>query len=232
MDEIKIYGLVSPILPDTIRYVGMTKRDLNTRLNEHWWSRGKKQTATSKWIKSLELKNIKPEIKLLETCLEKDWEDYEKFYISYYRKECNRLLNHEPGGKTSRVFSEYRKVNTALRKKEVLQICIESGEILKEYSSASDVEKELNLNKQVVSAACRGLQKEAYGYHWEYKNEKWVSKLKNRKRKIVYQSDNEGNIINTFKSVVDAANQTGYSQSYISVRCRNEKSTGKYKWNY
>ena len=232
MTEIKIYALVSPTIPDTIRYVGMTKRDLNTRLNEHWCSKNNRQTAIAKWVKSLDLKNIKPEIKLLETCLEKDWEDYEKFYISYYSKNSNKLLNHEPGGKTTRVFSEYRKVTINLRKKEVLQICIKTGKILKEYDSTSNVEKELNLNKNVIASACRGLQQKAYGYHWQYKNEKWVSKLKNKKRKIVYQSDKNGNIINIFKSVVEASNQTGYSQSYIATRCRNEKNTGEFNWNY
>jgi len=100
------------------------------------------------------------------------------------------------------VFPEYRKVNIDSRKKEVLQICLKSGKILKEYNSTSDVEKELNLNKHVIASACRGLQKESYGYHWQYKNEKWVSKLKNKKRKIVYQSDKNGNIINIFKLII------------------------------
>jgi hypothetical protein len=230
MNEIKIYALVSPNMPDIIRYVGITKRDLNTRLNEHWCSKNNKHTAVAKWNKSLELNNLKPQIKLLDICLEKDWEDYERFYISYYKN--NKLLNYEPGGKTTRVFKKYKKVNVDSRKKTVLKICIKSGKILQKYDSTSQVEDILGLNKNVIASACRGLQQKAYGYHWEYKGEKWVSKLKNKKRKVVYQSDKDDNIINIFKSVVEASDKTGYSKSYIAVRCRNEKSTGEYKWKY
>ncbi len=231
--EIKIYGLVNPEIPDVIRYVGITKRTLQLRINEHWCSRKSRNTPIANWIKSLANKNLKPEIKLIDICKFEYWEDYERFYIKYFNKLGNRLLNYEPGGKTIRVFAKYRKMNVDPRKKSVLQFDLNTGELLNEYESVAEAGRQTGNIGTVIGFACKGEQKQAYGYHWEFKNIPWVSKLKGTTRaKKVEQRDTNNNIITTFASVTEASKNTKYSESYISARCRGESSTGPYGWNY
>jgi hypothetical protein len=176
-EEIKIYGLVNPNLPNIIRYVGITSRNLNTRLVEHYCSRNNRKTPVANWIKKLEKNNIKPLIVLLDNCKKEYWEKYEKFYIKYFTKTGNNLVNYEPGGVSERVFNEYKKVNIDTRKKVVLQIDLITGELINEFESTAKIEEVLRFNKHVIASACRGYQIQSKGFHWEYKNEIWKPKL-------------------------------------------------------
>lgn len=230
VSEVKIYGLVSPDIPEKIRYVGKTKNAIRTRLNEHWCSRKKGTTPVAYWIKSLEQKGLKPQIKLLDMCSENYWEKYEKFYISYFKN--NELVNYEPGGKSTKVFKAYRKKNTDTRKKIVLQFNLNTGELLNEFTSCVEAGKELKLNSSVIAFACRGIQKMAYNFHWEYKNEKWISKLVGKPYKKVYKKDLQNNIINIYNSVGEAANDICYSKSHTSKFCRLEKTIDNFKLSY
>lgn len=66
---------------------------------------------------------------------------------------CTSKYNNEYSGNTlAATKSNYRKVK-----------CVETGEIFESIKSAKDKYKINN-----ISAACRGVQKTAGGYHWEY----------------------------------------------------------------
>lgn len=66
---------------------------------------------------------------------------------------CTSKYNNEYSGNIlAATKSHYRKVR-----------CVETGEIFESIKSAKD---KYNINN--ISAACRGVQKTAGGYHWEY----------------------------------------------------------------
>ena len=54
------------------------------------------------------------------------------------------------------------------RSKTVLQYDLE-GNLINNWSSTSEIKRELGLNQGFVSACCRGKAKSAYGYIWKYK---------------------------------------------------------------
>lgn len=53
--------------------------------------------------------------------------------------------------------------------KSVLQRDIYTNEIIKEYPSTREVERQLGFNHRNISACCLGKQKTAYGYKWSFK---------------------------------------------------------------
>lgn len=47
-----------------------------------------------------------------------------------------------------------------------------SGELIREWNSTMDVQRELGFSNSTISAACRGATKQAHGYKWSYKMER------------------------------------------------------------
>lgn len=95
--DIKIYGLLDP-KTSKIRYIGKTTNTLNVRLSKHISSiKYEAPTHRSNWIKSLLEMGLKPNIFLIETCNETNWEDRERFYIKKYK---SHLTNTSEGGDT------------------------------------------------------------------------------------------------------------------------------------
>lgn len=52
--------------------------------------------------------------------------------------------------------------------KSINQIDINTGEIIKTFSSMNEAGKSLGKNYGPISACCTGRTKTAYGYKWEY----------------------------------------------------------------
>ncbi len=93
-----IYSLNDPRNNSAVRYVGKTVKSLETRLKGHvknakWGERSHKNN----WIRSLLAAGIYPEIKLLCTANEHNWQDQERNMISFYRT-TGILTNGTDGG--------------------------------------------------------------------------------------------------------------------------------------
>ena len=54
----------------------------------------------------------------------------------------------------------------------------------------------------------------------------------NSQRSTVYQYDNEGKLVQVFKSTREVARKMGYNNSFISQCCRNGKKAYGYYWSY
>ena len=61
-----------------------------------------------------------------------------------------------------------RKVGDEKRKIKIIQIDNNTGEIIKTWDSAADVERVLGINHSNVTACCRGKVKTAGGFKWRY----------------------------------------------------------------
>lgn len=112
----KIYALVDPVSKQ-IRYIGVTKRNLNLRFKEHifysLYSKGRSsRTYKANWIKRLNSKNLFPEIKLLlEVTNSEDAYKAEIALIAHYKQFC-KLTNGTIGGESTKgrvVTEESRK---------------------------------------------------------------------------------------------------------------------------
>lgn len=91
---IYIYGLVDP-RNDEIRYIGASKNP-RKRLIEH--IRDTKRNYRVIWINKLKRENLLPGIIIIEECTEENWQERERYLISFYRNQNARLTNLTDGG--------------------------------------------------------------------------------------------------------------------------------------
>lgn len=91
-----IYALIDPITKEA-RYVGKTTNPAY-RLKQHIRNSNNERSHKWNWIKGLKAISMKPEILILETCPESEWENAEMFWISYLKLLGSRLTNMDSGG--------------------------------------------------------------------------------------------------------------------------------------
>jgi len=98
---IYIYGLFHPETNE-LRYIGKTN-NLKMRLQSHIdYARSKrKQRPVSDWINSLIKNGIKPIIRQIELCNNKNWIEREMFWIKEYKHIGARILNLTDGGESN-----------------------------------------------------------------------------------------------------------------------------------
>lgn len=99
-EKVFIYSLADPRNPNDIKYIGKTK-DYIKRLKSHIAEAKKdrhKLTRSVNWIRSLLKENIIPLMEIIDVVDLKDWELFEKHYISLYRSWGFTLYNHHEGG--------------------------------------------------------------------------------------------------------------------------------------
>ena len=76
---------------------------------------------------------------------------------------CNVSYNNNYGTRIQRVIES--KING---KKSQPVIQKKNGLVIATFPSLRQVERSLGYNKRLISACCKGIYKQAYGYEWEY----------------------------------------------------------------
>ena len=124
--------------------------------------------------------------------------------------------------------------------KPIIQLSLK-GEYIKEYESALEAERQLNIGiiSKHISGCCKGKRKTTGGFRWVYKDEYYNNinnisqievKIKNKPRFIMQLSlDNE--FIKEWNSVTEAKVNTNIIN--ISECCSGKRrSAGGFKWMY
>ena len=86
--------------------------------------------------------------------------------IDNLRYVTRKENNNNPNSRKKQTHSKTTNAGTKIK-----QIDIETGEVLKVWDKITTVEKELNIPHRSganIVAVCRGVQKTAYGFKWEY----------------------------------------------------------------
>lgn len=95
--EVFIYALLDP-RTGKIRYIGKTN-NINRRYSQHLRIRNdQKMTPTKAWIQSLIKQGLKPNMMVIDSCGESQWEDLERKYIKQFRDGGHDILNISDGG--------------------------------------------------------------------------------------------------------------------------------------
>lgn len=184
MDKIKIYTLSHPI-SNEIRYIGKTKYSLEERLSKHLASNGKNHRTN--WIRSVLNLGLKPKIELLDECIEENWQNCEKYWISQFKEWGFDLVNSTEGGESGVISSQCRQASIDVRKltkqseelierriknlrKEVQQFS-KNGILLNEYISASEASRLTNCQLSHITECCnnKSKRKTSKGFIWKYK---------------------------------------------------------------
>jgi hypothetical protein len=193
MEQYKIYSLKDPETNE-IRYVGKTISPLYKRLSSHY--RDKNISYKTHWINSLKEKGVKPIIKIIEICDENNWEEREKYWISYYR-EKTRLTNYLNGGQGQQKGYKHtdeakEKIREAAKKqfkgrffkgmkfseeinnkrkdalkKPVFQFS-KTGELIKKWDGIIDASETLNIDQNAIQSVLKGKNIFSGGFHWSY----------------------------------------------------------------
>lgn len=241
MEKGKIYIVKNDV--NDLVYIGQTIQKLNQRWSKHL-SDAKNKVDEDNFFHSA-INEIGKEhftIELLEENIpqsqlnqkEKKWiEKFNSFYNGY---------NSCPGGNTG--------INLGTSKK-IYQIDIYSNKVVKDFPSANEAARILNLDANSIRDCANGKNLTSFGFRWA-----WAENLQNilnaplnidnlpkqsgiirhsSQRDLIYQIDIKTNeIIKTFKSIQEAANSIGVSKSVISGVLNDSRriTGGGYKWCY
>ena len=239
-----IYTLKDPNTNE-IKYIGKTK-NLKNRLQrhhqnnylQHWW------THKNIWLNKLIKNNQKAIIEELDIGDENNINSLEIYWIAQFKQWGFNLTNITEGGDgsnwTNKKHSEETKIKCKMNhpyRKPIIQYDMNMN-IINEYVSLRDVERETGIDRRHISKCCRNLKsyKTAGGFYWKFgiktieekskpsKNQiKQKMKLNQPSRKEVVQYDLRGNILGEFVSLNEATKETGCHIFLISNCCKKKK---------
>lgn len=219
---------------ENIRYVGVTVKTVKQRFYSHKYCAihpEKRGLPVHKWMYSHYEKGDDIIVKQIDSCREKEWEDREKYWISYYKNLGFNLLNISEGGKGV-VTLEMREKDSIERsveshKKSVVAL-YKDGTFYKEYDSITEATVDLQIkSKSAIGNALKGRSKSAGGYLWVYKedykpNNKYIYSPREGKRKKVYQFDIDGFLINEYPSLRYFDSLNGWSMNGVRSAIKNK----------
>ena len=116
-------------------------------------------------------------------------------------------------------------------KRGVNQIDINTGKIIRTFSSVSEAARFIECDSSNISKLCKK-SGTGYGYRWQYSTEDYV-KRDYSARQVCQFDLNTNEILNIFSSISEAAKFVDGDSSYISKVCRGvQKSSKGYGWKY
>lgn len=147
----------------------------------------------------------------------------------YFKKHDNPML-----GKTHSDKSNYQNMMSQKTRKEVMQIDLETNEIINIFPSINEASRFLGILLSGISHACNGHSSQAGGYGFQFVDDPHPFVPNTSKLKAVAKLDKDtGEIIEIYQSIAEAQKDTGAHN--IGVVCRGygkHKSSGGYKWKY
>lgn len=170
---------------------------------------------------------------------EQKWMD---FYDIKNNKTYNKRFIAIPN-KTEKRDESFREKMSKIRlelsigSKPVNQYSLD-GVLIKKWRSSAEIERSLNFRARNISGACKGEQHTAFGFIWKFESQPLddsvLIKIKNKrpKNKGVIQKNLDGEVVNTFESMTQAANGTGFNYSRIGIACNQKKKYNGFLWEF
>lgn len=145
-NNVYIYCLKCP--EGNIRYIGKTinlKRRLAGHIYEAKKHRGDRYVLN--WIYSLLEKGKKPSIHLIEECDKNNWQEKERYWISFHRKVISNLCNSCDGGLGGAGIRNYSEEELKRRAKQMSE----------QFSKYNDTVKEVIWTMIKLNASCKDI---------------------------------------------------------------------------
>lgn len=115
----------------------------------------------------------------------------------------------------------------------------ESGVVLRAFQSIKEAAIELGCDSSNIAKACKGVRKTYIGHKWAYQEvlsdltelRKHVANKRQWRTKPVVMLSKDGEVLQQFNSIKEAASATGVCRDGISKACNEKlKTCGGFKW--
>lgn len=235
-----IYVLKNPF-SGAIFYVGKTIQ-LDRRLKDHIQDARMDRYSTPemrRYIRDILAQGSKPRFEVIYTVKpNQKWWDVERFFIKKYREEYN-LFNVCEGGFGGASYNRISEKGMEKLKKRfsraVLCYDAKTGKLIKEYPSAREAARQLNLFSNQVTQVCKGKFTHTGGYVFRYKKKYAKNKIapaKTRGKKIV-QLDLNGNVIRAWDNPYIVKKELGIHNTAVLRCCKGQQKTSYgYVWKF
>lgn len=153
--------------------------------------------------------------------------ELECYYIEKYNSMRPNGYNMIPGGSNGAGLA---------KSKTVYQFDL-FGNFIQEFYSAHEASRNTGIDYSSICSCCRKEKINTKNYQWSYeRNDPLIMDIHyqaNYKSRKVLQCDKNGNIIQIYATLADAAAASGVAKSTISNVCRGiGKSGGGFIWKY
>lgn len=133
--------------------------------------------------------------------------------------------------KQKRSKEAYEK--TARAKRKAVEVYDINANLLGVFKSLTDAEKFTGVNNSNISAVCKGKYTQFKGYIFKYADDNKEIKQNRKRKKPVAMLDLQGNVLQQFESIKEAARQTNLIDTHIIDCCKGKYTqSGGYIWKY
>ena len=228
------------------QYIGQTIQTIAQRFKAHKFRAKSPKQYIHNAMHTYGIENFSPkEIEKVSSPtkdeLYKRLDELEIFYINKFNTIRPNGYNNTIGGRNNDGFKEIER--------KVFQYTL-NGELLKEYKSLKEAGEITGFDKTGISKCCLGQTHSSYGYVWRYEDVNLeTNSYKNKFTddgnavilsgshvvKKVNQYDENGNLINTYDSALDAEEKSNhfFSRQEIQTCCKGRiRIYKKYIWRY
>lgn len=227
------YVLSTSVDKENIRYVGVTTRTVQQRFYGHKYCaihEEKRGLPVHKWMYSHYEKGEDIIVKQIDSCVESEWQEREKYWISYYKDLGYQLLNISEGGQgvITKDMRELSSIERSIKGHEKPIVALhKDGTFYKEFESATKAAKELGIkSKSAIGNVLNGRSKSSGGYLWVYKEDyNSENQYKYEPKKTgttIYQFDINGLLINEYPSKRFFNKLKGWSFNGIQSAIKNK----------
>jgi group I intron endonuclease len=211
MKKVKIYYISNNKNPNQPIYIGITSRDLKTRLSEH--IRNNNFGKFKDWI-NLQIKNnVDILISEIETVSKEKTKTREIFWIQHFKESGFEILNGNNGGGGPIELTNEQK---------------------NKLSKSRTGDKNPFYGKSHSDNSLKKISDNNSKYWLGKKLSKEAIQKRSKKRNIsIIQLDKNGNFIKTWKSISEASETLNIDPSSIVKVLKNKrKIAGNYVWKY
>jgi group I intron endonuclease len=209
------------------QYIGQTIRDIQTRFEEHLYTKNRKDKKHIVLYKAIN-KYGKVNFSISEVCkyesesldrMVEEINNYEIKYINIYNSIVPNGYNMTFGGDSSKH-----------RERKVCQYTL-MGKLVNTYDSINQASFTTNVERSNITANCAGRLQSAGGYIWSYYGN--IPNTYKPAFKAVKQYNLDGILLNTFSSIKEAGITNNICPSLISSVCNGKlNQTHGFLWSY